>query len=67
MTSMQTIERRVLALESRLADVEVSYGQSIYQLRRDMIRSNVVGDKIAAKLGIPDTTEEEIDAIMDRQ
>jgi hypothetical protein len=67
MASLQTLERRVQALEARLADVEGGFGETIYRLRRDSIRSRIETGTILGHLGLARASEEEIDAELDRE
>jgi hypothetical protein len=67
MASLQTLERRILALEARLADVEGGYGETLYQLRRTSIKNDLRMNRLLAHLSIPDVTETEIDETLDEQ
>ncbi len=65
MASIQTLERRIAALEARLADIEGGYGETLYALRRDAIRSRIEMGSVLGHLGIERAPEEDIDAAMD--
>lgn len=67
MASLQTLERRILALEARLADVEGGYGDPLYKLHRASVKADLRTAKILQRLEIPDISEEEIDAVLDEQ
>lgn len=54
--SIQTLERRIAALEARLADVEGRYGETLYHLRRAAIKSGLRLGKILEHLQIDDIT-----------
>ncbi|MDQ3152776.1 MAG: hypothetical protein M3R63_14040 [Actinomycetota bacterium] len=66
MASLQTLERRILALEARLADVEGGYGDTLYKLHRASVKADLRTAKILQRLEIPDISEE-IDAVLDEQ
>jgi len=69
MTSLQTLERRILALEARLADVEAEAGcgDTLYELYRASARADLRAAKILQRLEIQDISEEEIDAALDEE
>jgi hypothetical protein len=64
-SSLQTLTRRIEALEARLADVEGGYGQTLYQLHRHAVRTKLDLGKVLTHLGLPAATDEEIDAEID--
>lgn len=63
--SIHTLQQRVTALESRLADIEGGYGQTLYRLERRAVRAELDLGKILSHLGATPTTEEEIDQRLD--
>lgn len=65
MASLQTLERRIQALEARLSEVEGGYGDSIYKLHRhsDEVKLNV--NKVLGHLGVAAATAAEVDAAID--
>lgn len=65
MTSMETLARRVAALESRLNDLEGAYERSFYRLERRTVRVELDLGKVLTHLGVTPSTEEEIDARID--
>jgi hypothetical protein len=65
MASLQTLERRIMALEARLADIEGGYGETLFQLHRASVRTDLRMSKILDRFDIPDVTEKEIDAALD--
>ncbi|HEU0089972.1 MAG TPA: hypothetical protein VFQ77_20365 [Pseudonocardiaceae bacterium] len=65
MASLQTLERRILALEARLADVEGGYGDTIYKLHRASGKTDLRIARILNHLSIEDVSEEEIDHALD--
>ncbi|HEY6424235.1 MAG TPA: hypothetical protein VIY28_13500 [Pseudonocardiaceae bacterium] len=65
MASRQTLERRILALEARLADVEGGYGDTLYKLHRASIKADLRTAKILQRLDIEDVSDEQIDAALD--
>ena len=50
MASLQTLERRILALEARLADVEGGYGDTLYKLHRTSVKADLRTVKILERL-----------------
>jgi len=66
MASLQTLERRILALEARLADVEGGYGDTLYKLHRASVRSDLRLAKVLDHLKIPDVTDDDVDAVLDQ-
>jgi hypothetical protein len=67
MASLQTLERRILALEARLADLEGGYGETLYRLHRASVRTDLRLSKVLGHLGIADVSEEEVDSALDEQ
>lgn len=67
MASLQTLERRILALEARLADIEGGYGDTLYKLHRASVKSDLRIAKILARLEVEDVSEEEIDSALDEE
>ena len=63
--SVQTLERRIVALEARLADVEGGYGETIYRLQREVIRTGMDVRKILDHLSVSHTSDEEVDSALD--
>jgi uncharacterized coiled-coil protein SlyX len=39
--SLQTLERRIVALEARLAEAEGGYGDTLYKLHRASVRAEL--------------------------
>lgn len=67
MASIQTLERRIAALEARLADVEGGYGETLYRLHRRSVRTDLRLSKVLARLDLPDVTEEEVDEAIEQE
>lgn len=65
MASLQTLERRILALEARLAEVEGGYGETLYQLHRHSVKTDLRLGKLFNHFDLADVTEEEIDEVLD--
>lgn len=65
MASIRTLELRVLALEARLADLERQDGETLYQLRRARVRTDLGIRRVLAHLGIAAMSDEEVDAALD--
>ena len=67
MASLQTLERRILALEARLAEVEGGYGNTLYKLHRASAKSDLRMAKILNHLKIEDVSEEDIERALDEE
>jgi hypothetical protein len=67
MATLQTLERRIQALEARLAEVAGGFGETIYQLRRDSVRNRIETGTILGHLGLTRASEEDIDAELGRE
>ena len=65
--SMQTLLRRIEALEARLADMEGGYSQSMYRMHREVVRTGLTVEKIARSMGLEEATDAEVDAAMDEE
>jgi hypothetical protein len=52
MASLQTLERRIAALEARLADVEGGYGDTLYKLHRASVKADLRTARILERLEI---------------
>lgn len=66
MSSLQTLERRILALEARLAEVEGGYGNTLYKLHRASVRTDLRLVKVLDHLKITDVADDEVDAVLDQ-
>jgi hypothetical protein len=51
MASLQTLERRIVALEARLAEVEGGYGDTMYKLHRHSVKTDLRLTKVLNHLG----------------
>ncbi len=67
MASLQTLERRILALEARLADVEGGYGDTLYKLHRASVKADLRTARILRQLSIADVSDDEIGAALDEE
>jgi hypothetical protein len=67
MASLQTLERRILALEARLAEVEGGYGNTLYKLHRASTKSDLRMAKILNRLEIENASEEDIERALDEE
>jgi hypothetical protein len=65
--SIQTLERRILALEARIADLEGGYGETLYKLHRASVKSDLRMGRVLAHLSIADVSDDEIDAALDEE
>jgi uncharacterized coiled-coil protein SlyX len=50
--SIQTLERRILALEARLADLEAGYGETLHRLHRASAKADLRMDRVLAHLSM---------------
>lgn len=66
MATLQTLERRILALEARLADIEGGYGDTLYKLHRASVRTDLRLARLLDRLDLNDVTEDEVDAVLDQ-
>lgn len=64
-SSLHALTRRIEALEARLADVEGGYGQTLYQLHRHAVRTDLSMGKVLDHLGLIAPTDAEVDAVID--
>jgi len=67
MASLQTLERRILALEARLAEVEGGDGNTLYKLHRASTKSDLRMAKILNRLEIENASEEDIERALDEE
>jgi len=67
MASLQTLERRISALEARLADVEGGHGDSIYRLHRNSVELKLNMSRIMGHLGVATATADEVEAALDQE
>jgi hypothetical protein len=67
MASLQTLERRIIALEARLAEVEGGYGETMYKLHRPAVRTDLNVGKILEHQSLASATDDEIDTAMDAE
>jgi hypothetical protein len=65
--SIQTLERRIAALEARLADVEGGYGDTLYRLHRASVKADMRMGRILDHLKIADVRDDEVDAAIDQE
>lgn len=67
MASLQTLERRIAALEARLADVEGGYGDTLYKLHPSAVQTRLDLRKVLAQMNIEPTSDEEISVALDEE
>jgi hypothetical protein len=65
--SLQTLERRIQALEARLADVEGGYGDTLYRLHRASVKSDLRMTRLLNHLKIEDVSDDDVDSALDQQ
>lgn len=65
MASLASLEQRIRALESRLAEVEGGYGDTLYRVRRETIATRIDLGRLLERAGLPQASDAEIDAVLD--
>jgi hypothetical protein len=65
MASLHTLERRIMALEARLADVEGGYGDTLYRLHRASAKADLRMAKVLDHLNVNDVSDEDVDNALD--
>ncbi|MDN5747759.1 MAG: hypothetical protein L0H64_04480 [Pseudonocardia sp.] len=65
MASLASLEQRIRALESRLAEGEGGYGDTRYRVRRETIATRLDVGRLLDQAGLPRAGDEEIDAVLD--
>ena len=58
MASLQTLERRILAIEARLAEIEGGYGDT-HKLHRASVKTDLRLGRVLDHLKITDVTDED--------
>lgn len=67
MASLQTLERRVIALEARLAEIEGRYSDTLYKLNRASVKADLRMTRVLDHLTIEDVSEDDINSAMDEE
>lgn len=67
MASLNTLERRIGALEARLADIEGGHGDTLYKLHRHAVGTDLTVGRIAQHLGVTPATGDEIDTALEQE
>jgi hypothetical protein len=67
MASLQTLERRIVAFEARLAEVEGGYGDTLYKLRRASVRAELRMARMLDHLEVEDVSEDDVENAMDEE
>lgn len=65
MASLLTLERRIIALEARLAEIESAYGDTLYEVKREVIENRLNMGLLLGHFGIPPVTSEAVDAVLE--
>jgi hypothetical protein len=65
MASPASLEQRIRALEPRLAEVEGGYGDPLYRVCRETIATRIGLGRLLDQAGLPQASDEEIDAVLD--
>lgn len=64
--SNAVLAQRLAVVEARLAELENSYGATLYRMERRMVRTELWLTRIAERLGeISAPTDAEVDAVLD--
>ena len=61
------MEARLRAVEARLAQIEGGYGESLYQLHRRSVRTDLGLARVLDHLGLSQVGDDEVDAALDEQ
>jgi len=67
MASLQTLERRIAALEARLAEIEGGDNDTLDKLHRSSVKANLRIARILDHLQLEDVSDEAVDAAMDNE
>jgi hypothetical protein len=67
MVSLQILERRVIALEARLAEIEGGYGDTRNKLHRASVKADLRMARVLDHLIIEDVSEDDINSAMDEE
>lgn len=62
---MASPERRIVALEARLAEVGGGYGDTLYKLHRASIKAELRMARVLDHLNVEDVSEDAVDKAMD--
>ncbi|HEY1968921.1 MAG TPA: hypothetical protein VGH89_13305 [Pseudonocardia sp.] len=65
--SNAALARRLDAVEARLRDLEDPYAETMYQLRRGMVRNEMRMTRVLEHLGIADVSDDQVDQALDEQ
>ncbi|HSV67649.1 MAG TPA: hypothetical protein VLJ59_17320 [Mycobacteriales bacterium] len=65
MASLQTLERRIVALEARLAEVEGGYGDTLYKLHRASVKADLRMARVLGHLKVEDVSDDDVDRALD--
>ena len=65
--TVHTLAKRLAAVEARLAEIETGYGETIYQMRRKVVRTDMRMALVMQHLGIEDVTDDEVDDALDAE
>lgn len=61
----QALTARLRAVEARLAELEEGYGATLYELRRESVRTRLTLASIAEQVNATVATDAEVDAELD--
>lgn len=67
MASIHALERRIAALEGRLADVEGGDGDTLYKLHHHAIGTDLTIGRVAAHLGATPASDDDTDAALGQE
>lgn len=63
--NIHLLASRVALVEQRLAELENSYGETLYKLHRHAIKTSSDVNKILVHLNLDPTTDAEVDAVLE--
>ena len=64
---MASLERQIIALESRLAEIEGGYGDTLYRLHRASVKADLRMGRVLEQLKVEDVSDDDIDRAMDEE
>ncbi|MGF6884142.1 hypothetical protein ABIA39_003617 [Nocardia sp. GAS34] len=63
--SPESLERRVAALESRVGEAEAEFGETVWRIHREVIRTQITLAELAAHSGVVLACDDEVDDVLE--